>query len=148
MIQESYPLIADENREVFAFESIGSRGCIAKIIVFDLVAGDIWNLGFGDRNNGNWDDEVISNNGDLVRVISTVAQAALQFSERWPERRILINPVDEKRKRLYNTIFKRRHHEIIQIFEVTGLTSQGMRPYEPDIFSHLFLLTRKKPVFL
>jgi len=148
MIRESYSLIANENREVFAFESIGPRGRIAKIVVFDLVEGNVWNLGFGDRHDGDWDDEAISNNGDLVRVISTVAQAALQFSDRWPERRILISPVDEKRKRLYNTIFKRRHHEILQTFEVVGLTAQGVRLYEPDIFFHLFLLTRKKPVFL
>ncbi len=148
MIQESYPLTADENREVFVFDSIGIKGRIAKIIVFDLVAEDVWNLGFGDRNNDDWDDEIISNNGDLVKVVSTVAQAAFQFSDRWPERRILINPVDEKRKKLYNTIFKRRHPEIEQIFEVTGMTAQGVRWYKPDIFFHLFLLTRKKQVFL
>jgi hypothetical protein len=148
MIQKSYPLIVNENRQVFAFDSIGPKGRIAKIVVFDLVAGDVWNLGFGDRNSGDWDDEVISNNGDLVRVVSTVAQAALQFSGRWPKRKILINPVDEKRKKLYNTIFKRHYHEIEQIFEITGMTAQGVRSYKPDIFFHLFLLTRKKQVFL
>jgi hypothetical protein len=77
-----------------------------------------------------------------------VAQAAIQFSDRWPERRILISPVDEKRRQLYNTIFKRRYLEIEQVFEITGMTAQGVRSYRPDIFFHLFLLARKKQVFL
>jgi len=144
MIQESYPLQSDDNREVFAFESIGNKGRIAKIIVFDLIVDDIWNLGFGDQQSDGWDDEVISNNGDLVRVISTVAQAALLFSKKWPERRILINPVDEKRKRLYNAIFKRRQNEISQYFEITGSTEHGVQRYEPQILFNLFLLSPKR----
>lgn len=143
MIQDHYPLFANETREIFTFESIGPKGRIAKIIVFDLLQGNVWNLGFGDQLADDWDDAAISNNGDIVRVISTVAQAALDFSERWPERRILINPVDEKRKRFYNTIFKRRYHEITQVFEVKGWIKQGIYLYAPERSFDLFLLTRK-----
>lgn len=144
MIRESYPLQTDENREVFVFESIGIKGRIVKIIVFDLIQDDIWNLGFGDLHDDGWDDEVISNNGDLVRVISTVAQAVLLFSDKWLERRILINPVDKKRKRLYNTVFKRRQNEITQYFEIIGSTDQGVQLYKPQVSFNLFLLARKK----
>lgn len=148
MIHESYPLITDEKREVFIFESVGPKGRVRKVVIFDQIRADLWNLGFGDLLEHGWDDFVITNNGDLVRVISTVAQAIYQFSERWPERRILINPVDEKRKQLYNTIFKRRHQEVSDLFEIKGIEGETLRSYEPHILFDVFLLIRKKSLNL
>lgn len=144
MIHESYPLITDEKREVFIFESVGPKGRVRKIVIFDQIRADLWNLGFGDLLEQGWDDAVITNNGDLVRVISSVAQATYKFSEKWPERKILISPVDEKRKQLYNTIFKRRYHEIMAIFEIKGLQGKKLQNYDPHTYFDLFLLSRKK----
>ncbi len=56
MIQEHYLLVANETKEIFAFESVGPKGCITKIIVFDLVQGNVWNLGFGDQLDDDWND--------------------------------------------------------------------------------------------
>lgn len=50
-----------------------------KIIVFQKIGGTRYNLSFGDFKNGRIDGEVVTNNGDLVKVISTVAQSVYLF---------------------------------------------------------------------
>lgn len=134
MIEETYPLKADPSLVEFTFESIGPKGRIEKIIQFTPFGDGRWNLGFADRRDDKWDDEVVSNNGDLVRVISTVACAAYLFSKKWPKRQIFISPVDEKRKRLYNSIFKRHFQTISATFLILGIDELGIRPFEPAYF--------------
>ncbi len=146
MIGETYNLKPDENFEVFEFESVGLQGRISKVIVFSFYYENTWNLGFGDQkmDGNNWDDKVVSNNGDLVRVISTVAKAVYDFSDKWPNRQILIVPVDERRKKLYNRVFQKHVQEIPPEFEVLGFRNQKLQDYSPILFFDWFLLSRKK----
>jgi len=58
---------------MYMFKSVGTQGVVNKMIVFQKIAGTRYNLSFGDFKNGRIDDEVITNNGDLIKVISTVA---------------------------------------------------------------------------
>ena len=104
MIKESYVYIDVKNKTHYVFQSEGQSGKILKAVVFTNLGERLWNLGFGDLQNGDIDNAIVSNNHDLVKVIGTVAKIAYEFSNNFPLRRILINPVDEKRKRLYNLI--------------------------------------------
>jgi hypothetical protein len=144
MIRENYLLKSSKNRTIFHFESVGSKGIIEKIVCFDETDYEnVWNLGFGDGTEENWNDEVISNNGDIFKILNSVAAAILEFSEEYPTRKILINPIDSKRKNLYNLIFKRKRAEIAVFFEIKVSNGGKLVDFNPNLNYNLFILTRK-----
>ena len=143
MINDSYDFIALGNKDYYYFESEGKQGNISKIVTFTRLKNKFWNLGFGDLQGQQINDSVISNNHDVVKLISTVAKIAYDFSERFPRRNIEITPVDEKRKNLYNHIF-RRHYEVIQInFHIIGIHNSVAEDYSPEKNYDTFRLKRK-----
>ncbi|MFN0176378.1 MAG: DUF6934 family protein [Saprospiraceae bacterium] len=121
MITGTYPIEQNETATQFLFFSEGVKGRILKAVFISHYERHRWNLAFGDVG-ADWeiDDKAKTNNNDVVKVLGTVAKAALIFSETYPERALIIFPVDEKRKRLYNLIFRRKLTEIEMIFHVFG----------------------------
>ena len=130
---------------MYMFKSVGTQGVVNKMIVFQKIAGTRYNLSFGDFKGGRIDDEVITNNGDLVKVISTVAQSVYLFFEHYPDASIEIEGVDDKRKRLYNTIFQRRRTEIDVYFEVKGWSDGEFIVMQEEYFYEKFIIQLKKP---
>jgi hypothetical protein len=129
MIKEAYPYDEIEEDSLFVFQSEGPQGTVLKIVVLDFEGNDTWNLGFGDWNNGDVNDSVVTNNHDAMRVIRTVANVALEFFTRHPTSILKIDPVDEKRKKLYNLVFQRHFNEIDPTFNVTGWIKNKKEPY-------------------
>lgn len=148
MIEATYELHPNEAKTRFSFQSIGPKGIIEKEIRFTKLDENLWNLGFADLLHGSLDDRQISNNGDLVQVISTVAKAALEFSKTWPARRLLIVPVDEKRKRLYQVIFRRHIATINKRFQVQGFEENRSENWQPDGFYQAYILTPRSITFV
>jgi hypothetical protein len=64
----------------------------------------------------------------------TVAKATLEFFEAYPESIVLIKPVDEKRKKLYNAVFQRHFKDIKPLFDVVGLINGEKEVYLPQKF--------------
>ena len=120
MIKQYYFYHSSKNKTRFFFESKGAQGNVIKVIEFRDLGNDRWNLGFGDWKNGQIDGKIITNNRDTIKVISTVAKAAFDFINEYPNRIIVINPVDDKRKLLYNRVFQRNIKDIETLFVVTG----------------------------
>ena len=143
MITDSYPYFATKNKTSFVFESTGNQGTIIKIILFTLLESGEWNLGFGDWNNGEIDDLTISNNHDLIKVIQTVAKATYVFFEEYPESIVIIKPVDERRKRLYNLVFQRHIQAIELVFNVVGIINDVKEPFLPKKMYDNFEITLK-----
>jgi len=123
MIGETYEFTDVENGREFIFISVGKNGKILKQVVFEEISIGIYNLGFGDRIDGQIEDSVISNNNDLLKIMNTVGAIIYDFFDLNPTCSIEITPVDEKRARLYHTIFKRRIQEINRIFVLEGYDS-------------------------
>ncbi|MCC6727307.1 MAG: hypothetical protein IT258_22570, partial [Saprospiraceae bacterium] len=90
---------------------------------------NVWNLGFGDFAEGSINDSIISNNNDLRKVMSTIASAVYQFFKTHPNQTIYIQPIDNRRKTLYNLIFKKRWDEIMPVFDVYGWIADRKAPY-------------------
>ncbi len=149
MVGEGYLTTSNEDKTEFRFISLGQKGIILKKIVYGQVEGNVWNLGFGDDKEGQIDDKVISNNNDLRMVIQTVANTVHDFIGKYPDRKVLILPVDDKRGSLYNTIFQRRWPEIKQLFEAEGLDFEisQTEPYDPGKSYDGFLIWQKNPTF-
>ena len=128
----------------YYFASIGEKGKIIKVVVFFPIAENVWNLGFGDlQNDGLIDDLVVTNNQDARKVLQTVAKIAIDYLARFPNRILELKPSDEKRKKLYNSIFQRYFSDIELIFTVTGFLGTGEEQYIPSIFYDKFRITIK-----
>ena len=143
MIKESYAYIDFRDYTRYYFQSEGHNGKITKIVMFSSLGRSRWNLGFGDLKNGDIDDSIVSNNHDLLKVISTVAKITYEFSDKYPSRRIIIKPVDEKRKKLYNHVFRRNYNVINATFDIIGVKRVKRESYSPENFYDHFELNRK-----
>lgn len=143
MLSNTYKLKSSKNRTKFAFLSSGSKGSFIKVVMFDRLSNGKWNLAFGDLTNDGVDDKIVTNNNDISKVLGTVAKAVYSFSEQYPKRPIVIHPVDDRRKKLYNTVFKRRIIEISLTFYVFGKTKNRWQPYSEKINYDSFELLRK-----
>jgi len=144
MIKEHYPLTSNKKNNAFLFNSIGKKGTILKVIIFEDSAENRYNLAFGDAVNNQLDDKVITNNNDLIMVISTVVKAVYLFLEVHPNAIIEIDPVDEKRGLLYNRIFKRRYTEIIANYNIIGINDKLEEVYNPEKLYQEFEIHPKK----
>ena len=129
MIDKHYRFLGSKNYTRYFFESEGKQGKIVKIVQFTFYKDNRWNLGFGDWKRGNIDDTIVSNNHDAIMVIRTVAKITLDFIEKYPDRIVYIEPVDEKRKKLYNLVFQRHFVEIEPLFDVIGYISEDSEAY-------------------
>ena len=132
MIENTYDIFPSNGKKQFIFLSEGSQGIIAKFIFFSLMPTNEWNLGFGDWKNGDISDSVVTNNYDALKVMRTVAKATLEFFGEHPESIVVIKPVDEKRKRLYNLLFQKHFKEIDLIFKLSGFIKGIEEPYSPE----------------
>ena len=143
MIKESYRYFDINEKMQYFFASEGIQGKIIKSIVFTYSEENLWNLAFGDWHNGDIDDSIITNNHDIVKLISTIAKIVYDFSNDYPSRDIYIQPVDEKRKKLYNHIFRRNQKDINLVFDIVGIINGLDEDYLPEKFYDKFKLKRK-----
>ena len=143
MLGETYETLNLNNNTIFIFESVGPKGIIPKIVVFQERNDGKWNLGFGDYLNGGLNDKVISNNSDIRKVMFTVAETIYTFTETYPDKIVFIQPVDKRRGNLYNLIFQKRWNEIKDKFHILGEVNGRRTIYDPSLFFETFELQLK-----
>jgi hypothetical protein len=143
MITDTYKLYTNNKATFFFFNSIGENGTIPKAILITHDSQNKWNLAFGDVIDNDFSDSSISNNNDVAKVMGTVAKAAMDFLEKYPDRVILIRPVDLKRKRLYNVVFQRRHIELEEKFQILGKRKGRWSKYSSDLSYEKFQILIK-----
>jgi hypothetical protein len=143
MIKDPYPYVQIGDELFFGFRSEGINGSILKIVMFTLNEEGNWNLGFGDWRNNDVDDKVMTNNHDVVKVIGTVAKVTYDFFANYPDAVIVIDPVDEKRKKLYNIVFQRHYKDIKNNFHILARRDEQFEIYSPSKFYDKFQLSLK-----
>src|SRR5882672_2497428 len=91
----------------YVFISDGKKR-IKKVVDFiPLKAKNFMNLGFGDLlSDGSVDDKANSNNGDILKVLSTVVDILKHFTARNPGIVIFFAGTTEERTKLYARILK------------------------------------------
>jgi hypothetical protein len=120
----------------YKFFSLGTNK-IEKIVDFvPVIARNVMNLGFGDLlPGGSVDDKITSNNGDIRRVLATVAMIAKHFTTLYPHTIILFFGSTEERTRVYARILKIYYTEFRRefvIYGITGTAQEGQRlPFDP-----------------
>jgi hypothetical protein len=88
----------------YEFVSEGPKGDIIKMIKYTETGYEnVYNLGFGDKlvDNDDFDDEVITDNKDSVRILATVAATVFLFTEKYPNDYVAATGSTLSRTRLY-----------------------------------------------
>ncbi len=84
---------------------------------------NVYNLAFGDYDEvkDKINDKVITNNGDSLKVLATVASTVYAFSAKYPGAWIFATGSNEVRTRLYRMGITNNLAEIQQDFHVYGM---------------------------
>lgn len=103
MGKEKYEIKASSDHLTFEFSSEGPRGSIPKIIVYQHMYENFYNLAFGDKttSGGILDDLIISNNGDTRKLLLTVASTLFDFFEHYEGTIVFAQGSTHSRNRLY-----------------------------------------------
>jgi hypothetical protein len=143
-----YDYSAEDELNIFEFDSIGKKGKIKKIVQYtEMSVKGYYNLGFGDLDieTREINDEVITNNGDGQKVLATVVSTLYAFTGKNPNAYVYATGSSESRTRLYRMGISNNLEELKKDFYVFGLKYD--QEFEPFILGEDylgFLVTRKK----
>ena len=131
----------------FEFISSGPNGDIIKVIQYTPTnIPNVYNLGFGDKNNNTGDisDSITSNNGDREKVLSTVAYTTLEFLNKYPNYSVLAVGLTPARTRLYQIGIMKNLPEIANEILILGLDNDNWIPLKKGVNFDAFLASKKK----
>ncbi len=143
-----YQYTTEKELHLFEFDSVGIKGVIKKIVQYtEMSIENYYNLGFGDLNEetGEVDDKVVTNNGDGLKVLSTVVSTVYAFTGKYPDAKVFATGSTESRTRLYRMGISNNLEELKKDFLVYGLKTD--ETFEEFIVGEDylgFLVTRKK----
>jgi hypothetical protein len=128
-----YPLASSDKLLTFEFISEGRKGLIHKLVRYQPTnLKDIYNLAFGDKDlsNGEIDDTSISNNGDSVKVLTTVVATLYAFTDKYPDIWVYATGSTKARTRLYRMGITKFLSEVTADFEVLGERNDEWEPFK------------------
>ena len=132
----------------FEFVSEGPKGAIIKRVEYSATAKpDIFILSFGDvdAKTGEINDEIISNNSDSIKVLSTVASSVYLFTESYPNAIVYAEGNNAARTRLYRMSISNNLKELNEEFYVSGfIENVGWHTFEKNKDYSSFSVKRKK----
>ena len=135
MIDNAYPF--DQTKtSIYRFTSIGRKQITKEVVFTRTNRMNIVNMGFGDVSpDGSIDDKANSNNGDIVKVLGTIVQIMIDFTDKFPSSEIFFAGSTPERSKLYFRVVRTYHHEFSNTFTVNILEAKGNnfieRPFEP-----------------
>lgn len=141
-----YKTNPDEDLHSFSFISEGKNGKIEKVIRYEKITDDVFNLGFGDKDpiTGKINDKIVTNNGDTEKVLATVVSTVFTFTERNPNAYIYATGSNHVRNRLYRRGITKYLSEALDTFAIYGmLPNQEFEIFNPNTDYVGFLLHLK-----
>ena len=130
----------------FEFCSIGPKGQIKKIIEFsETNIKDVYNLAFGDfdEKTQQISDTIVTNNGEGLKVLATVASSVYAFTAKRPEAWVFATGSTDVRTRLYRMGLTNNLAEISKDFNVYGLKEDQWEDFLIGDDYEAFLVKRK-----
>jgi len=137
----------NQGTERYIFTSIGKKA-IHKFVDFSPTqTPNLYNVGFGDLlQDGSIDDTANSNNGDMIKVLATVAQIIKDFTTQFPEIKLIFFGSTPERTNLYGRILTTYYMDFSKEFVITALIKTGPRfqeiffaPNSPNIYCAFFI---------
>ena len=142
-----YDIRTGETVFIYEFTSEGDKGSIQKMIDFQHTnLKDFYNLAFGDKDTitGEIDDKVVSNNGDMEKVLATIVAAVYSFTDLFPNAWIYAEGSTPTRTRLYRINITKYLSIIKEDFELRCLLNGEWVEFSPTVNYQGFVVKRKK----
>jgi hypothetical protein len=147
MIDDRYEIRIEFDAKRFKFISEGPKGNIEKIVYYtETRRANIYNLSFDDYNEliNDFDDKVVTNNGDSQKVLATVAKSLYVFTDRYPDALIIATGSTFARTRLYRIGITNNLLLIEKDFHIFGYKDNEFVKFERNGPYEGFLVKRKK----
>lgn len=141
-----YEYSTEDQLLVFEFTSVGPKGEIKKVVEYTPTTIEgVYNLAFGDYDpvKDRIIDNTITNNGDSLRVLATVASTVYAFTGKYPNAWVHATGSTVVRTRLYRMGITNNLAEISEDFDVYGLKEEKWEPFVVGEDYEAFLVTRK-----
>jgi hypothetical protein len=116
-----YQYKAEDHFEYFEFYSEGPKGVVKKVVEYQKTSDEnVYNLAFGDYDEvaKGIDDLSVTNNGDSLKVLATVASTVYAFTDKHPKVMIIATGSTAVRTRLYRMGITNNLEEISQDFAI------------------------------
>ncbi len=108
---------------IFEFLSAGKKPIIKRILFTEMDTPGFYNLALGSIiRNGIIDYRDESNNGDIIRIFSTIVICIKIFTERFPECIIFFKGNTEQKTRVYNEILRKYYIDFLTEFAIFGVS--------------------------
>ncbi|MDR6809504.1 hypothetical protein J2Y45_006639 [Dyadobacter sp. BE34] len=144
MKEKFYPFRVSEDYLSYYFESRSEERTIHKAIELVKIDENTYNLALGDLgDDGSLNDSVVSNNGDMHKVLATVSQIIVTFFGMYRDRRIYFTGSSPSRTRLYRLILSREQANWSEIFEIKGILKGEPFNYQSGVDYEAFVITHK-----
>ena len=147
MNKPKYLYKTEHQFSIFEFFSEGPKGRIAKMVEYTETATEsVYNLAFGDYDEATKtiNDLSVTNNGDSLKVLATVASTVYAFLDKHPNAYIVASGSTNVRTRLYRMGITNNLIEIQEDFVVYGLSEKGAwEEFEVGEDYEAFLITKK-----
>jgi hypothetical protein len=150
---DQYATTADTTFHKYQFDSIGSKGIIKKMVEYTPFWMPVngyrkltYNLGFGDyiESTGTIDDSIITNNGDMKKVLTTVSNTVIDFTNRNPNIPIFVKGSNDQRTRVYGHMVSRNLSGFPESFMILGTLQGSWVPFSGKTNFDAYLLINKQ----
>ena len=147
MNKPKYLYKTEDEFTIYEFVSEGSKGRIPKMVEYtETATAGVYNLAFGDFDEitKTINDLSVTNNGDSLKVLATVASTVYAFLDKHPNAYIVATGSTNVRTRLYRMGITNNLAEIKEDFIVYGLSEKGTwDEFEIGEDYEAFLITKK-----
>lgn len=143
MKKEGYEYF-NENDILYTFLSKGKKD-IPKVVYFQKIESDTFNLVLSDIDleNQSISDKIISNNGDISKVLATVFHITLDFIHSYPNCYVIITGNTTTKKLLYKRLINNYFSEVRNFVQIKVLLNKVLVDYEIGIDCDLFYICKK-----
>ncbi len=147
MNKPKYLYKTEDEFTIYEFVSEGPKGRIPKIVEYtETATKGVYNLAYGDYDEikKTINDLSVTNNGDSLKVLATVASTVYAFLDKHPNAYIVATGSTNIRTRLYRMGITNNLAEIKEDFIVYGLSEKGTwDEFEIGEDYEAFLITKK-----
>ena len=146
MINPTYDIEVAVDRTQFEFVSEGINGKFTKIVVIaETNYHNLFNLSLTDYDveSNFFDDLSVSNNGDTLKILATVALCVVTFFHIYSNARIYATGSTQARTRLYRMGISKNYELIEKEYTVLGQNKGAWEIFQKNTNYDAFLITKK-----
>jgi hypothetical protein len=151
MSLKAYSVERIGNDPVFVFESVNPKTGlrIFKIVTFSQIKkGEelYFNLGFGDfdEKTGKVNDRIVSDNGDMRKVLATAVSTLDTFFNEQPDVKVHVTGSDRVRNKYYQKLVKDYLAEIQDKYTIQGFKDNKIEDFQSKSEYEFLLVSLKK----